>query len=320
MNASWPVKAVLLGLTLAFAYGACRSYSLAQPAFVLDFNNLNVISTGYLNPGLSLPFGIGYRRGFSHCSTGIEDVGKDHFLLGEWIANGSVLPKSVLRDFMGNKIATFPLAGQVGPPHEEHGFVGPARIPWTSDLRLSPDTQLLGVVGAKSWTSGRCFTGLFVGRRGRDDWQTVWCGDRESIVPNSLSWVGDSKTILFTRASNVFVTQLGNMADPRRILSGNVVRFSVPKQRLAVVDGEFLRVYDTDVRLEQLSLVKEIRIAGLLATGLEWSPNGASLAFTYRTRWQPGDSRTSSEIGLLDTTNWKTRDLKGTWGDRKEFR
>src|SRR5205823_8366701 len=64
-----------------------------------------------------------------------------------------------------------------------------------------------------------------------------------------------------------------------------------------------------------------VPVNGVVATGLEWSPDSAFLSLVHRTPDQPGDSRVRTALGVVDTRTWEYRDLGvRLWDDKASLR
>jgi len=83
-------------------------------------------------------------------------------------------------------------------------------------------------------------------------------------------------------------------------------RWSPAGDRIALTDGDDIVIVDPRTKRSE---THSVGISGVIATGLEWSPDGAFLSLVHRTPDQPGDSRVRTVLGIVDTGTWKFRDL-----------
>ena len=196
-----------------------------------------------------------------------------------------------------------------------------ARFPWVpqkaKDVRLSPRGDRLVFAGRYPLSVGGCNSGIALASAGGQVWESLWCSPAEGELPAAVSWSRDQAKLAFSYAGDIYIM---NLADRKTkvFTSGEWPRWSPIDGRLAFIHGESIVVIQSEARLSQ---PQSVQVPGLIASGVEWPPDGSRLSLVHKTLIQPGDSRISTTLAILDPQQWTYHDVRvQMWGSSATLR
>ncbi len=191
----------------------------------------------------------------------------------------------------------------------------PLRFPWVpldaKDVRLAPSGDRLAFAGDYQRPVGGCRSGIALARSESRNWQSIWCSPPAGNPPSAVSWSADETKLAFSFAGNIYILRIADRS-VRLLTPGEWPRWSPGDGRLAFSHGDSIVVIPDETFL---SRSRTLPIPGLISSGVEWTPDGKLLSVVHKTAIQPGDSRTSTVLGMLDVQRWSYHDV-GTqlWG------
>lgn len=120
-----------------------------------------------------------------------------------------------------------------------------------------------------------CRCGLALARAGGKGWDRLCCSPVDTESPDALSWAPDSKALAFSIDHQIIVIDVGSRRT-EDLARGDVPRWSPAGNTIAFLNEEGDSIIAVNVSSRRTERHR-VPVRGIVATGLEWSPDDAFL-------------------------------------------